>query len=240
MILTALEFERRKRKMKILVVDDEKLLVKGIKYNLEQEGYEVVTAFDGEEAVHLAHDESINLILLDLMLPKMDGLSVCRSVRGFSDVPIIMLTAKSEDIDKILGLEYGADDYITKPFNIREVTSRIKAILRRVNPAPKQDSAKVVSGDISLDYNFRRAQIGERTIELTGKEFDLLELFIKHPGKVYTRENLLDIAWGFDYPGDVRTVDVHIRRLREKVEENPAEPRYIMTKWGVGYYYKKD
>lgn len=226
--------------MKILVVDDEKLLVKGIKYNLEQEGYEVVTAFDGEEAVHLAHDESISLILLDLMLPKMDGLAVCRAVRGFSDVPIIMLTAKSEDIDKILGLEYGADDYITKPFNIREVTSRIKAILRRVNPAPKTDSSMVVSGDLTLDYNFRRVLINGRVIELTGKEFDLLELFVKHPGKVYTRENLLDIAWGFDYPGDVRTVDVHIRRLREKVEENPAEPKYIMTKWGVGYYYKKD
>lgn len=226
--------------MKILVVDDEKLLVKGIKYNLEQEGYEVVTAFDGEEAVHQAHDPSINLILLDLMLPKMDGLTVCRTVRGFSDVPIIMLTAKSEDIDKILGLEYGADDYITKPFNIREVTSRIKAILRRVSSAPKTDNNTLISGDITLDYNFRRATIGDKVIELTGKEFDLLELFIKNPGKVYTRDNLLDIAWGFDYPGDVRTVDVHIRRLREKVEQNPAEPKYIMTKWGVGYYYKKD
>ncbi len=226
--------------MKILVVDDEKLLVKGIKYNLEQEGYQVVTAFDGEEAVHLAHDESIDLILLDLMLPKMDGLAVCRTVRGFSDVPIIMLTAKSEDIDKILGLEYGADDYITKPFNIREVTSRIKAILRRVNPAPRDTGNTFVSGEISLDYNFRRAVINGKVIELTGKEFDLLELFLKHPGKVYTRENLLDIAWGFDYPGDVRTVDVHIRRLREKVEENPAEPKYIRTKWGVGYYYKQD
>lgn len=227
--------------MKILVVDDEKLLVKGIKYNLEQEGYQVETAFDGEEAVRLAHDESIDLILLDLMLPKIDGLTACRSIRGFSNVPIIMLTAKSEDIDKILGLEYGADDYITKPFNIREVTARIKAILRRVNPAPKGDKDKVmVSGDITLDYNFRRVTIGERTIELTGKEFDLLELFLRNPGKVYTRENLLDIAWGFDYPGDVRTVDVHIRRLREKVEKNPAEPNYIKTKWGVGYYYKKD
>ncbi len=227
--------------MKILVVDDEKLLVKGIKYNLEQEGYTVETAFDGEEAVRLAHDDSIDLILLDLMLPKMDGLSVCRSVRSFSNVPIIMLTAKSEDIDKILGLEYGADDYITKPFNIREVSARIKAILRRVNPVKKGDRDKVlVSGNIKLDYNFKRASIGDRTIELTGKEFELLELFLKNPGKVYTRENLLDIAWGFDYPGDVRTVDVHIRRLREKVEESPAEPKYIMTKWGVGYYYRKD
>lgn len=225
--------------MKILVVDDEKLLVKGIKYNLEQEGYQVVTAFDGEEAVHLAHDESIDLILLDLMLPKLDGLTVCRTVRGFSDVPIIMLTAKSEDIDKILGLEYGADDYITKPFNIREVTSRIKAILRRTKARePKKDTDTLVSGDITLDYNFRRVIINGRVIELTGKEFDLLELFLKHPGKVYTRENLLDIAWGFDYPGDARTVDVHIRRLREKIEQNPAEPHYIRTKWGVGYYYK--
>ncbi len=227
--------------MKILVVDDEKLLVKGIKYNLEQEGYQVVTAFDGEEALHLAHDKSIDLILLDLMLPKMDGLTVCRNIRMFSNVPIIMLTAKSEDIDKILGLEYGADDYITKPFNIREVTVRIKTILRRVNPTPKNSNENtLVSGDITLDYNFRRAVINDKSIELTSKEFDLMELFLKNPGKVYTRENLLDIAWGFDYPGDVRTVDVHIRRLREKVEPNSAEPTYIKTKWGVGYYYRKD
>ena len=228
--------------MKILVVDDEKLLVKGIKYNLEQEGYQVVTAFDGEEAVRLAHDSSVDLILLDIMLPKLDGLSVCRSIRGFSNVPIIMLSAKSEDIDKILGLEYGADDYITKPFNIREVTSRIKAILRRVTPREKvnQASDMLVSGNITLDYNFRRVIIDERKIELTSKEFDLLELFVKNPGKVYTRDNLLDIAWGFDYPGDVRTVDVHIRRLREKIEPDAANPDYIKTKWGVGYYYKKD
>ncbi len=226
--------------MKILVVDDEKLLVKGIKYNLEQEGYQVVTAFDGEEAVNLAKDSSINLILLDVMLPKMDGLTACRTIRAFSDVPIIMLTARGEDIDKILGLEYGADDYITKPFNIREVTSRIKAILRRVNPAPKADNDIFVSGDITLDYNFRRVSIKGNVIELTGKEFELVDLFVKNPGRVYTRENLLDIAWGVDYPGDVRTVDVHIRRLREKIEENPAEPLYIKTKWGVGYYYKKD
>ena len=226
--------------MKILVVDDEKLLVKGIKYNLEQDGYEVCVAFDGEEAVRLAHDESIDLILLDLMLPKMDGLTVCRTIRGFSNVPIIMLTAKSEDIDKILGLEYGADDYITKPFNIREVTSRIKAILRRTKPVNQNPQNKdiLISGDITLDYNFRRITIKNNIIELTGKEFDLLELFVKNPGKVYTRENLLDIAWGFDYPGDVRTVDVHIRRLREKVEKNPSDPQYVHTKWGVGYYYK--
>lgn len=226
--------------MKILVVDDEKLLVKGIKFNLEQDGYMVETAFDGEEAVRLAHDDSIDLILLDLMLPKMDGLSVCRSIRAFSNVPIIMLTAKNDDIDKILGLEYGADDYITKPFNIREVTARIKAILRRVNPVSKGDKDKIlVSGDITLDYNFKRITVRDSVVELTSKEFDLLELFLKSPGKVYTRENLLDIAWGFDYPGDARTVDVHIRRLREKIEKNPAEPEYIKTKWGVGYYYKK-
>ncbi len=227
--------------MKILVVDDEKVILKGIKFNLEQEGYTVETAMDGEEAVRLAHDESIDLILLDLMLPKIDGFTVCRTIRGFSNVPIIMLTAKGEDIDKILGLEYGADDYITKPFNIREVTARIKAILRRVNPEPKGDREKVIiSGDIRLDYNFRRVLVKGQAVELTSKEFDLLELFLRNPGKVYTRENLLDIAWGFDYPGDVRTVDVHIRRLREKIEQNPAEPRYIRTKWGVGYYYKQE
>lgn len=226
--------------MKILVVDDEKVIVKGIKYNLEQEGYQVTCAYDGEEALNIAKDSSIDLILLDVMLPKMDGLTVCRKIREFSNVPIIMLTARSEDIDKILGLEYGADDYITKPFNIREVTSRIKAILRRVNPTPKGNSDILVSGDITLDYNFRRIKIKDKIIELTGKEFELVDLFVKNPGRVYTRENLLDIAWGVDYPGDARTVDVHIRRLREKIEENPAEPIYIKTKWGVGYYYKQD
>ncbi|MGN1115873.1 MAG: response regulator [Candidatus Ornithomonoglobus sp.] len=227
--------------MKILVVDDEKLLVKGIKFNLEQDGYQVVTAFDGEEAIRLAHDESIDLILLDLMLPKVDGFTVCREIRGFSNVPIIMLTAKSEDIDKILGLEYGADDYITKPFNIREVTARIKAILRRVNPAPKGDKSKLmVSGNITLDYNFRRAMVGDRIVELTSKEFDLLELFLKNPDRVYTRESLLDILWGIGYPSEERTIDVHMRRLREKIEDNPAEPKYLKTKWGVGYYYKEN
>ena len=215
--------------MKILVVDDEKLLVKGIKFNLEQDGYAVVTAFDGEEAIRLAHDESIDLILLDLMLPKVDGFTVCRTIRSFSNVPIIMVTAKSEDIDKILGLEYGADDYITKPFNIREVTARIKAILRRVNPAPKGERDKlIISGDITLDYNFRRVVINDKVIELTSKEFDLLELFMRNPGKVYTRENLLDIAWGFDYPGDVRTVDVHIRRIKEKIKNITNSMRFTM------------
>jgi len=225
--------------VKILVVDDEKIIVKGLKYNLEQEGYQVECAYDGEEAVKKAHDSSVGLILLDVMLPKTDGLTACRMIRAFSDVPIIMLTARSEDIDKILGLEYGADDYITKPFNIREVTSRIKAILRRVNPVAKEKDV-LVSGDIKLDYNLRRVTVKDKVIELTGKEFDLLDLFLKNPGKVYTREGLLDIAWGVEYPGDERTVDVHIRRLREKIEENPAEPLYIKTKWGVGYYYKED
>lgn len=227
--------------MKILVVEDEKLLVKGIKFNLEQDGYQVVTAYDGEEAIRLAHDGSIDLILLDIMLPKADGFTVCREIRGFSNVPIIMLTAKGEDIDKILGLEYGADDYITKPFNIREVSARIKAILRRVNPTPKGDSGKLlVSGGITLDYNFRRAVVGDRIVELTSKEFDLLELFLKNPDRVYTRENLLDILWGIGYPSEERTIDVHMRRLREKIEDNPAEPRYLKTKWGVGYYYKEN
>ena len=227
--------------MKVLIVDDEKPIIKGLKYNLEQEGYQVETAYDGEEALRLAHDKSIDIILLDIMLPKMDGFTVCRAIRDFSNVPIIMLTAKVEDIDKILGLEYGADDYVTKPFNIREVTARIKAIMRRVNPTPKGDKERVIiSGDIVLDYNFRLVKVRDKKVELTGKEFDLLELFLKNPGKVYTRDNLLDIAWGFDYPGDVRTVEVNVRRLREKIEENPAEPKYIKTKWGVGYYYKKD
>ena len=225
--------------MKILVVDDEKLLVKGLKFNLEQEGYQVITAFDGEEAVRLAHDESIDIILLDLMLPKIDGFTACRTIRTFSNVPIIMLTAKREDVDKILGLEYGADDYITKPFNVREVEARIKAILRRITPEPKGDNSKMmISGDITLDYNFRRAVVRDRIVELTGKEFDLLELFLKNPDKVYTRENLLDILWGIGYPSEERTIDVHMRRLREKIEENPAEPKYLKTKWGVGYYYK--
>lgn len=226
--------------MKILIVDDEKIIVKGLKFNLEQEGYEVETAFDGEEALKLAHDKSIDLILLDLMLPKIDGFTVCRNIRSFSNVPIIMLTAKGEDIDKILGLEYGADDYITKPFNIREVKARIKAIFRRVNPEEKGDNQKVIiSGDIVLDYNRRIVTVRNEKVELTGKEFELLELFLKNPGRIYTRENLLDIAWNFENHREVRKVDVHIRRLREKIEENPADPKYIITKWGVGYYYKK-
>ena len=226
--------------MKILVVDDEKLLVKGIKFNLEQDGYAVVTAFDGEEAKRLAHDESIDLILLDLMLPKVDGFTVCRTIRSFSNVPIIMGTAKSEDIDKILGLEYGADDYITKPFNILEVKARIKAIFRRMEPkkGTTENTGILESGDMKLDRDGKRAYIQGREIGLTAKEFEVLELLMLNPDKVYSRENLLKLVWGTDYPGDVRTVDVHIRRLREKIEANPSEPKYVHTKWGVVYYFQ--
>ena len=227
--------------MKILIVDDEKLLVKGIKFNLEQDGYETETAYDGEEALKLARDKSISLIILDLMIPKIDGLTVCQKVREFSTVPIIMLTAKTEDMDKILGLEYGADDYLTKPFNILELKARIKAILRRssYNSQPANKNT-VNAGGIELDYNLRRVRIDNKTIELTAKEFDLCDLFVSNPGKVYSRENLLDIVWGYDYPGDIRTVDVHVRRLREKIEPDAAVPTYILTKWGVGYYFKEN
>ncbi len=227
--------------MKILIVDDEKLLVKGIKFNLEQDGYETETAYDGEEALKLARDKSISLIILDLMLPNIDGLTVCQKIREFSSVPIIMLTAKTEDMDKILGLEYGADDYLTKPFNILELKARIKAILRRVtNSSVAAEKPTVSAGGIELDYNLRRVKIGNRVIELTAKEFDLCDLFVSNPGKVYSRENLLDIVWGYDYPGDIRTVDVHVRRLREKIEDDAAAPTYILTKWGVGYYFKEN
>ena len=226
--------------MKILIVDDEKLLVKGIKFNLEQDGYDIETAYDGEEALKLARDKSLSLIILDLMLPKIDGLTVCQKVREFSNVPIIMLTAKAEDMDKILGLEYGADDYLTKPFNILELKARVKAIIRRSSAAMTADRSTVRAGDVELDYNLRRIRIGDRSMELTSKEFDLCELFVSNPGKVYSRENLLDIIWGYDYPGDIRTVDVHVRRLREKIEPNAASPKYILTKWGVGYYFKEN
>lgn len=228
--------------MKILVVDDEKVIVKAIKFNLVQEGYTVETAFDGEEAINLAHDESIDLILLDLMLPKVDGFTVCRTIRSFSNVPIIMLTAKGEDIDKILGLEYGADDYITKPFNILEVKARIKAIIRRNSRKNRQNRAED-TGDFSpdsrirLDAEGRRVFIEGREVSLTAKEFELLEFLMNHPNKIYGRDKLLHEVWGVDYPGDVRTVDVHIRRMREKIENNPSEPVYLHTKWGVGYYF---
>ena len=225
---------------KVLVVDDEKLIVKGIRFSLEQDGMEVDAAYDGEEALEMAREKEYDIILLDLMLPKLDGLGVCQQIREFSNVPIVMLTAKGDDMDKILGLEYGADDYITKPFNILEVKARIKAIMRRMTQAaPKEEKAKVVvSGDLRLDCESRRVLIAGKEINLTAKEFDLLELLVFNPNKVYSRENLLNIVWGYEYPGDVRTVDVHIRRLREKIETNPSEPKYVHTKWGVGYYFK--
>lgn len=227
--------------MKILIVDDERLLAKAIKFNFEQDGYEVEVAYDGEEAIKMAHDKTIDVIVLDLMLPKVDGLSVCQSVREFSNVPIIMLTAKSEDMDKIMGLEYGADDYLTKPFNILELKARIKAILRRSAASqPEEGKAKQVEAKgLILDYNSRKLKMEDKVVELTAKEFDLLDLFLSNLGRVYSREQLLDIVWGYDYPGDIRTVDVHVRRLREKIEPNPAEPIYIMTKWGVGYYFSE-
>ena len=226
--------------MKILVVDDEKVIVKAMKFNFEREGYTVEVAYDGEEALRLARDKSISIIVLDLMLPKIDGLTVCQKIREFSNVPIIMVTAKTEDMDKIMGLEYGADDYITKPFNILELKARVKAIMRRVAPvATSAGATKMSVGTVELDYNRRTVTIADRTVDLTGKEFDLMDLFATNPGKVYGRDNLLDMIWGYDYPGDARTVDVHIRRLREKIEPNPAEPQYILTKWGAGYYFKE-
>ena len=224
---------------KILIVDDEPLIVKGLKYSLEQDGYETDSAQDGEEAVNKFFAGQYDLILLDVMLPKIDGTEVCQRIRERSNVPIIMLTAKGDDMDKILGLEYGADDYITKPFNILEVKARIKAILRRMEP--KKTSAEsggiLESGDLKLDRDGRRAYIQRKEIGLTAKEFEVLELLMLNPDKVYSRENLLKLVWGTDYPGDVRTVDVHIRRLREKIELSPSEPRYVHTKWGVGYYF---
>lgn len=225
---------------KILVVDDEKLIVKGLRFSLEQDGYQVECAYDGEEALKMVEDNSYDLILLDLMLPRMSGLEVCQQIREFSQVPIIMLTAKSEDMDKIMGLEYGADDYVTKPFNILEVKARIKAILRRMKRQENSaDEPKVIqAADLRIDCDSRRVYNGDREVNLTAKEFDVLQLLATHPNKVYSRENLLNLVWGVDYPGDVRTVDVHIRRLREKIETNPSEPRYVQTKWGVGYYFQ--
>jgi DNA-binding response OmpR family regulator len=225
--------------MKILVVDDEKLLVKGIKFNLENEGYKVDAAYDGEEAVTMARSEDYDLIIMDLMMPKMNGLDASMKIREFSKVPIIMLTARSEDTDKILGFEYGADDYITKPFNILELKARVRALLRRSSIKEQASSSNVlISGPIKIDTERRASYKDGVEVELTAKEFDLVELLMKNPGKVYSRENLLSIVWGEDYQGDIRTVDVHIRRLREKLELVPAEPEKIMTKWGVGYYFK--
>lgn len=226
---------------KVLVVDDEKLIVKGIRFSLEQDGMEVDCAYDGEEALNLAQTNEYDMILLDIMLPKMDGFEVCQAIREFSDMPIVMLTAKGDDMDKILGLEYGADDYITKPFNILEVKARIKAIMRRTSgPREKKENSSLLEkGDLRLDCDSRRLFILGKEVNLTAKEFDLLEILVKNENKVYSRENLLGMVWGKDYPGDVRTVDVHVRRLREKVEVNPSEPKYVHTKWGVGYYYNQ-
>ena len=228
---------------RVLVVDDEKLIVKGIRFSLEQDGMEVDAAYDGEEAVEAVQNHTYDVILLDVMLPKMSGFEVCQQIREFSDVPIIMLTAKGDDMDKILGLEYGADDYITKPFNILEVKARIKAIMRRSgkkDAAPETVEKEVVADfdGLRVDIEGRLVFINNEEVNLTAKEFDLLELLMTHEGKVYSREQLLDEIWGKSYPGDVRTVDVHIRRLREKIEDRPSEPKYIHTKWGVGYYFK--
>jgi DNA-binding response OmpR family regulator len=225
---------------KVLVVDDEKLIVKGVRFSLEQDGMEVDCAYDGEEALDKIKNNTYDIVLLDIMLPKMDGFEVCQQVREFSDVPILMLTAKGDDMDKILGLEYGADDYITKPFNILEVKARIKAITRRASKGTKQkkDDGILKASDMTLDTDSKRLYIADKEINLTSKEFDVLELLVRNPDKVYSREKLLGLVWGSQYPGDVRTVDVHIRRLREKIESNPSEPKYVHTKWGVGYYFK--
>lgn len=225
---------------RVLVVDDEKLIVKGIRFSLEQDGMEVDCAYDGEEALNMAREKNYDIILLDIMLPKMNGFEVCQQIREFSNVPIVMLTAKGDDMDKILGLEYGADDYITKPFNILEVKARIKAIIRRISKMDKEvETKKIIEvGELRVDCEGRRVYISNKEINLTAKEFDVLELLIFNPNKVYSRESLLNIVWGYEYPGDVRTVDVHIRRLREKIESNPSEPKYVHTKWGVGYYFQ--
>lgn len=225
---------------KVLVVDDEKLIVKGIRFSLEQEGMEVDCAYDGEEALEAIKNNEYDVVLLDVMIPKMSGFEVCQNVREFSEVPIIMLTAKGDDMDKILGLEYGADDYITKPFNILEVKARIKAIMRRnKRTCNNVISSKVVTfGDLKVDFDGRRVFVRNHEENLTAKEFDLLELLMNNPGKVYSRDSLLNTVWGYDYYGDVRTVDVHVRRLREKIEDEPSNPDYIHTKWGVGYYFK--
>lgn len=224
---------------RLLVVDDEPVLLKGLKYSLEQENYEIDTAVDGEEAYEKAQSEEYDLIILDLMLPKMNGLEVCKKIREKSMVPIIILTAKGEDSSKVLGLEYGADDYLTKPFNVLELKARIKAILRRVNvEVPQKHSNVIEMSGFKINTLGRKIDINGENIALTAKEFDLLLLLVTNKEKIYSREELLEIIWGYEYFGDVRTVDVHIRRLREKIEENSSQPRYILTKWGVGYYFK--
>ena len=226
---------------KILVVDDEALLVKGIRFNLQNDGYEVITGSDGVQAVELARSQDPDLIVLDVMMPRLDGLGACSKIREFSDVPIILLTAKAEDMDKLLGFDQGADDYLTKPFNILELKARIRALLRRSGGPVKKEEPRneLVGGHIRLDLDGRNAYKGAELADLTAKEFDVIEFLMRNPNRVYSRENLLDTIWAYEYRSDIRTVDVHIRRLREKLEENPAEPKHIMTKWGVGYYFKK-
>ena len=225
--------------MKILVVDDEALLVKGIKFNLQNDGYEVVTGSNGAEAVALAADPTVDLVVLDVMMPEMDGLEACMKIRDFSDVPIIMLTAKADDMDKLMGFDQGADDYLTKPFNILELKARIRALLRRAGRREEKQNW-LTGGGIRIDTQSRTAYRGSEPVDLTLKEFDLIELLLRNPNRVYSREVLLDTIWGYEYRSDIRTVDVHIRRLREKLEENPAQPQHIMTKWGVGYYFKAE
>ena len=223
---------------RILLVDDEPLILKGLRYTLEQEGYEILTAADGEEALQVFFDEPVDLVLLDVMLPKMDGIQVCQRIRESSNVPILMLTAKGEDMDKILGLEYGADDYMTKPFNILEVKARIKTILRRASQPVAAEKKKIIRvRDLEVNIVNRSDTLGGKEVRLTAKEFDLLQLFINNRGKVFSREAMLETVWKYDYMGDARTVDVHIRRLREKIERNTSQPEFIFTKWGVGYYF---
>ena len=225
--------------MTILVVDDEALLVKGIRFNLKSDGYDVITGSNGQEAVDLAKSENPDLIVLDVMMPVMDGLTACSRIREFSNVPIILLTAKVDDMDKLMGFDHGADDYLTKPFNILELKARIRALLRRSGAAEKQEPNKLTGGNITLDLDARNAYKGKELVVLTAKEFDVIEFLMRNANRVYSREALLDTIWAYEYRSDIRTVDVHIRRLREKLEENPAEPKYILTKWGVGYYFRK-
>ena len=226
--------------MKILVVDDEELLVKGIRFNLQNDGYEVITGSNGVDAVNAAQTQAPDLIVLDVMMPEMDGLTACSKIREFSSVPIILLTAKADDMDKLIGFDSGADDYLTKPFNILELKARIRAMLRRTGTKVQEAAAnRLTIGSISLDLDARNAYRADVLVDLTAKEFDVIEFLMRNPNRVYSREALLDTIWSYDYRSDIRTVDVHIRRLREKLEENPAEPSYIMTKWGVGYYFRK-
>ena len=225
--------------MKILVVDDEELLVKGIRFNLQSEGYEVITGFNGIEAVQLTKSESPDLVILDVMMPEMDGLTACTKIREFSNVPVIYLTAKADDMDKLMGFDRGADDYLTKPFNILELKARIRALLKRSGVAEKQKGNLLTIGSITLDLDARNAYSYGNLADLTAKEFDVIEFLMRNPNRVYSREVLLDTIWAYEYRSDIRTVDVHIRRIREKLEKNPTQPEYIMTKWGVGYYFRK-